>query len=351
MESTTNARRIVAATDLVQGLAVHEVELRLQVGLRLRDAGNGILAFYLADMEIRGLHQALGFSSTAFYAEARLGLSRRRARELVHAGKKLLELPRIDAAFRAQEIGWSRVIELVKVAVPQHEEAWLERARALTYRQLRLEVALSREGAAPRKPGDRRGLSRVRFTIRARVPALTRGKWDLAQRKLSAEVGQPLCDADVMDLMAEMCLATEADGTIPGRKRIRSSIYRVLLHDGGDGEPPEVDSELGRIPVEACKCKQCRDEDDIDKKTPLPMRLDVLGRDGNACRCCGSRFRLHVHHVDYRSHGGRTHPSNLVTTCELCRIRHNSHYADSRIMPRRAATPAWMWALGALRAA
>ena len=88
------------------------------------------------------------------------------------------------------------MLELVKVAVARHEEAWLERARALTLRKLRIEVAKASEGQAPRKPGDRRGLSKIRFSMGAKVPALTHRKWDLARQKLSDEVGQPLADGD-----------------------------------------------------------------------------------------------------------------------------------------------------------
>ena len=70
MESLEMARRLVAATDLVAGLAAPEVETRLQIGLRLQDAGHRILAFYLADMDSRRLYQALGFKSVVFYGSS-----------------------------------------------------------------------------------------------------------------------------------------------------------------------------------------------------------------------------------------------------------------------------------------
>jgi hypothetical protein len=224
MDTTSNARRLLAETDLVQGLGIQEVETRLQVGLRLHDARHRILAFYLADMDARGLHQERGFSTLVHYARERLGLSKRRAYELLRAGQKLLELPSIDRAFAEQRIGWSKVQLLVKVATPEHEEAWLERALALTVRELEREIARSKEGQAPRKPGDQRGLSHIKFSIGAKVSPLTHRKWDRAKAKLSAELGHPLSDAEVLDLMAEMCLGTDADGTIPGRKAVHGSL-------------------------------------------------------------------------------------------------------------------------------
>jgi 5-methylcytosine-specific restriction endonuclease McrA len=41
-------------------------------------------------------------------------------------------------------------------------------------------------------------------------------------------------------------------------------------------------------------------------------------------------------------HGGKNELSNLITLCELCRARHNSHYADYVVMPRSASTPTTM---------
>jgi hypothetical protein len=70
----------------------------------------------------------------------------------------------------------------------------------------------------------------------------------------------------------------------------------------------------------------------------------VLVRDGLRCMApgCTSRRNLHVHHVIYRSRGGRDGRVNLVCLCALCRYRHKPHHADCRIMPRSLRTaPGW----------
>jgi Holliday junction DNA helicase RuvB len=48
------------------------------------------------------------------------------------------------------------------------------------------------------------------------------------------------------------------------------------------------------------------------------MRAKVLRRDGYRCRSCRSPWSLHVHHIVFREHGGRTHPRNLLTLCIRC---------------------------------
>ena len=44
---------------------------------------------------------------------------------------------------------------------------------------------------------------------------------------------------------------------------------------------------------------------------------EVLQRDGWRCRLCGRRNTLHVHHVLFRSRGGKDTLNNLLTVCYL----------------------------------
>jgi hypothetical protein len=58
------------------------------------------------------------------------------------------------------------------------------------------------------------------------------------------------------------------------------------------------------------------------------MREEILKRDGNACRKCGSTENLNIHHIDGL---GKTTPKalknnsadNLLTLCETCHISHH----------------------------
>jgi hypothetical protein len=173
MVSLSHVRQALEAAGLVQGLPLAEVHARLRMGMRLEDTGQRVLAFYLNEMETGRLHQATGHGSTAYYAEARLGMDRRRTSELIAVGKKLLTLPAIDHAFCKQELGWSKVALLVTAATPEHEEAWLERARALSCRDLALEVRLAKPGPPPRGPGERKGLPEIRFKLDVAIGTLT----------------------------------------------------------------------------------------------------------------------------------------------------------------------------------
>lgn len=70
--------------------------------------------------------------------------------------------------------------------------------------------------------------------------------------------------------------------------------------------------KAGRVPRKARDTRQ----------VSLDLRRQILIRDSYTCRyCLRSKTAFHVDHVVPWSHGGRTHPSNLVTACKRCNER------------------------------
>ena len=336
MIDLNDARAVLESAGLEHGLGLAEIHKRLQTGLRLGDTGQRILAFYLTEIDEVGLHQDSGHSSTVHYAEDLLGLNHRRTGELLAVGRKLLTLEAIDLAFCRQEIGWSKVLLLCTVVIPEHEAAWLERARKCTCRELAHQVRLVKRGKPPPKPGTGKGLPEIRFKINAEVGTVTHRKLELSREKLGADLGRPVSDRKWLDAMADVFLSLEEDGTAPGRTRIPGSLFRIVLREDGPGGPVSIEDDLGLIPLEACgalqgDCLRC-DAERVplgdgkdgakdgakDVETPAWLRARILARDGFRCRCCRSRFGLMVHHVRFRRHGGPTRPDNLAVLCGRC---------------------------------
>ena len=345
------ARMACAPIDLVQGLPVAVVREKLNIGVRMQDTGSRLLAFYLVEMEGRRLYQDTGHSSAVHYAESRLGMEPRRSRELLAVGKKLLELPRMDEAFCRGEISWTQVVMLTRVVSPEHEEAWLLRARESSCRELALEVKRTRPGGKPRDPEDRKGLAEIRFPISAQVSGLAFQKWELAKKQLGEERGTPISDAECMEILASLLLSTEEDGSLPGRKRARSSLFRLVVRQESPANQGELEDSAGSLPrasleteeglvpldrptLECIRCDAESMSDDgehleMDSKTSAALRERVLTRDGHRCRSCQSRFELMVHHIQPRSKLGRTQASNMITVCMRC---HGLVHADLLIL-------------------
>lgn len=136
LEDATSHQLDQLVRALHTALARHELELSLHV-----------LHFHRADGWRR-----LGYATETQYARERLGMSRssflaRRALAL-----RLEKLPAIGDALGASQIGVEAAVQLVRVATPNTQAAWVERARTRTMKHLREEVAAAR--VAVRWSGD-----------------------------------------------------------------------------------------------------------------------------------------------------------------------------------------------------
>ena len=64
------------------------------------------------------------------------------------------------------------------------------------------------------------------------------------------------------------------------------------------------------------------------------MRKDVRGRDCQQCQSCHVTVFVHannplqqaqVHHIQFRSHGGKNEMKNLITVCAECHAKIHAH--------------------------
>lgn len=79
--------------------------------------------------------------------------------------------------------------------------------------------------------------------------------------------------------------------------------------------------------VESSWSKQFKKQRKKGSKSVIPqdVRFEVLTRDGRRCRMCGRTVGLHLHHVVYRSEGGKHVATNLLTLCYGCHDRVHSN--------------------------
>jgi len=167
-----------------RGLAVHEIEAACRRAQRGTDIGHYQLAVHLSDTAERGLHQLVGCSSAVHFARARLDMSRRQARDLIAAGKALMDLPLIQEAFCEGRISWTKTRMLCGVAVAETEKQWLEVARDLSCDAPERRLAGVEKGRPPRD--DERGLPHVRLAIRVKVDPLRYELWEQARKDARA---------------------------------------------------------------------------------------------------------------------------------------------------------------------
>lgn len=68
------------------------------------------------------------------------------------------------------------------------------------------------------------------------------------------------------------------------------------------------------------------------------IRQRVRRRDKDLCRWCGARGEQ-IHHVIYRSHGGRDHMSNLLLLCER---HHQKAHSNKRVFQSILLATIWL---------
>ena len=269
----------------------HDARLRELVRLRQNVSWNlGRLLRLFAD---RRLHRELGFMSFSRYCRERLGLGVRRAWLLIALERRLVMLPGIAGAYRSGALSWVKASALARVSTEVSEQRWLRLAAAVTVRRLLEEVALAETGASPRGPRGLDADGRVQLSTPTRGPA-----------------GTPPADIPAAGQAPE-----------PGpRTRIRF------------WAPHEVAS-LWHEALAICRLRAGRPLDDweciqsilasfldtwcVRADPAWRRRYRIFERDGWRCRVpgCTSRRSLHVHHIDFRSHGGTDDDANLAVLC------------------------------------
>jgi hypothetical protein len=132
------------------------------------------------------------------YARERLGLSARQLQELARVHRALTGLPALDRALAANELPWSKVRLIARVATEEDEEAWIVRARKMPTRRLEREVRRSTKEGEPQDADD----PSLDKRVTVRCTQAVREKWGLAREMAERVAGQRLRAGEALELVA-----------------------------------------------------------------------------------------------------------------------------------------------------
>ena len=274
----------------------------------------------------------LGHPSITQYAERHFGMHRSETYEHLRVAEIIDELPLCREAFEDGKLSWSALKSITRVATSETEGAWLEFARDRSYIELRAEVqdAVRKNRSHPRT--DRYGLPNLTVKFTLELTLEEKQRLEIALEKAGAEIASTLGHGqleskDVLLYMVERFLRTDIEGTPKGRREKDDSPYTILYHQCPDCRRTKLMTEDGPVVVSSESVDQLGGEanvdvliEDIDRLNSKALARRVKLRDGDRCQNpgCGHRGKLHAHHIRYRSHGGRTHPTNEVAVCTRC---------------------------------
>ena len=279
-----------------------------------------------------------------------MGLSKKEAYTFRRVARELLNLPLLSQAAEKGSVAWSKLREVVSVAVPETEELWLKLCEEFNCRQVRTLVTLTPKGGVP---GDLSGEEeshgceyRCRFSPHLVIII------ERVLRQRSQKEGRAITFAEAVEqlfteaLMGKPCdeveekmrqeshreYLAEQMAKVPLVKRAKALAEELDL-----GEEQESWSHM-RPSVSSCSSQYCAPQTEDPHQDLLALatghlrfnpesrlatpaqRLALLRRDRYRCQtpsCSNTRF-LDLHHVRWYSQKGETQPLNLLTICRKC---------------------------------
>ncbi|TMA23907.1 MAG: hypothetical protein E6J87_24660 [Deltaproteobacteria bacterium] len=287
------------ALALVRAPDAPDVETRLALLARSGAPLRRVIAALAGQLVATCAWDRLGYVRPRDYAVERLGLWARQLQDLAHVDRELRGLPRIDAAFVAGELTWTKVRLLCRVAA--HDEArWLDLARHLTARALAREVravdARSLEaGGAPDTDED--GVDDVpRETVWLRVTPLVRARWGRARLLARQVAGEALSQADVAEVIAAELMSALGVDVDPGPLAIRSSPSESPSRPREPrAKPSTLSPNLPAFLVPLIDNRESADPIELDARLRRALRIEqrlLSEMDGPArsARSCARRF-------------------------------------------------------------
>lgn len=293
----------------------------------------------------RGCWRDDGARNVAEWVAGHLPVPARSARQLRRVAAALEELPALAAALAGGDLGWDQVVPLTRFATPAEEAVWVQHGPGLTPETLE---AIARRRCRPHEqPGPADALRYRTDPVTGVLRYWGEAVGDAAARFLTAiegladteckpAAGEPLdpwparC-AQALDLLCRQRLGADAH-----RHRATVNIHvgaQRLVGGPGDASFAHADIPIPDGMLERLACNgrlrlifdnRWGEPAAYTKAQPPPPPLEhaVRRRDVH-CRFPGCRTRRgEIHHITWRTRGGRTIYANLVLLCYLCRRRH-----------------------------
>jgi 5-methylcytosine-specific restriction endonuclease McrA len=305
-----------------------DLHAQLRDARRAHQRAEASLAVLLFELKSTGRYTERGHATVESYADAELDLSVRQTRDLVAIGKHMRELPALARAFSDGRLSATKAREVARVATPDTDAAWTERACASTSRVLERQVAAARRGdTPPDDPAALPGSPRVtlRFDLSAADAEVVRAT--LARLRLQGGFGTD-CDDGVLlaDLARNALVAMEKDPAAteapPTAERFRVSIHHCPACENTHVGDPQAPRGVEHTDLACAEC----DAEVLDLTTPAPRlthaippatRRKVFEQHDHRCAVphCRNRLWLDLHHIRPRHAGGDHRAANLVPLC------------------------------------
>lgn len=285
---------------------------------------NAVLRF--ADILHEKHYRHLGFASIWHYGLQGLGFSRAKTGHFVRLAKDVKRLPALAQALEKNEIEWTKAREVGRVATPENQKEWIDRAKRKSRLELEREVRQVRKRAkAPRAaeskqsslvPGDELPKGDPPVRVSFELTPLQLAEFEKLLEKLPGKSRSELLLAGLAELVRKK-----------KSPRGDSPPIQVVVHRCDTCEKTSVPTNRGDLTVASamavaatCDAVQFEPHARSHSRIPKKLRQRVLARDGHRCRVCRGTRYVEVHHRHKQSEGGAHTLENCMTLCRACHV-------------------------------
>jgi hypothetical protein len=333
--------------DFAVGLPAARVDASLRQALVACDKAHECAVLWFAEVSRRELYRQLGHASLQLYATQALGFSDNRYYQFKRLADDLDRLPVLREAVETGAIGWTKALQVARVATEATQAAWVAKAATTGRRELELQVRQPRKrrpvaltaqlafdaGAQPGSDaGTRAGIDDAARSIAdpptnisLRADGVRLARFEALVEK-AHKLGLAPAGADRLDLVLA-ALESLVSGAGGDRLHTAGPAAQIIIHQCPDCERATVTTSRGEMRVApaqlaAIACDACVQRPGKPNRATIKpsVRTAVLARDRHRCATpgCRSAHFLEVHHVKPRTEGGSNRAENLITLCSRC---------------------------------
>jgi hypothetical protein len=348
----------ITLPDFGVNLPAARVDASLRQALGACDRARECAVLWFAEVQRRGLHRQLGHASLQLYATQALGFSNNRYYQFKRLADDLDRLPVLREAVETGVIGWTKALQVARVATEATQTAWVEKAATTGRRELELQVRQARKrrpvapaaqlafdtAVPPVADAAARLVADPPTTISLRADGVQLARFEALVEK-ARKLGLVPAGADRLDLVlaALESLVLTAGGE---HQPATGPAAHIIIQQCPDCERAAVTTSRGEKRVAPAQLAALTCDAHVqrpgkpNRATIKPsVRATVLARDRHRCATpgCRSTSFLEVHHVKPRGHGGSNGAENLITLCSRC---HGFvHEGGGAVAPAQLAAP------------
>ncbi len=332
----------LALPDFASGLPAAQVDDALRQALGACDQAQKCAVLWFAEVQRRGLYRQLGHASLQLYATQALGFTDNRYYLFKRLAADLDRLPVLREAVETGEIGWTKALQVARVATAATQTAWVAKAAKTGRRELEFQVRQARKrrpaasaasvaqldfgtAAQPVFSAPVQPVADPPTTISLRADGVRLARFEALVEK-AHKLGLVQAGADRLDLVLAGLEAVIASAT-DGHTRPTGPAAQIVVRQCSDCGRAAVTTSRGErrlapAQLEALTCDARVQRPGKPNRATIPpsVRAAVLARDRHRCATpgCRSAHFLEVHHVMPRDQGGSNRAENLITLCSRC---------------------------------